>query len=619
MKKTILLLLVLAFSFANAFSQQKHSFAISDGEFRFDGKPVKIHSGEMHYARIPHEYWKQRLQMVKAMGLNAVATYVFWNYHETAPGVWDFKTDNRNIREFIKLAGEEGLMVILRPGPYACAEWEFGGYPWWLVKNKDLIIRTNNKAFLDSCNVYITKLVEQVKDLQVTQGGPVIMVQAENEFGSYVAQRKDIPLSEHKAYSHAIKDQLLKAGVTVPLFTSDGSWLFEGGTIEGAMPTANGEDNIDNLKKVVNQYNDGKGPYMVAEFYPGWLDHWAEEFQKVPTETVVNQLKKYLENDVSFNFYMVHGGTNFGFTSGANYDSNHDIQPDITSYDYDAPISEAGWATPKYLALRDELIKFSGNKVPEIPAPLPLIEIPLINLTRAVDLTSLKDNLLPVVNETPLPFEDLDQGHGYVLYCRKFVQPVIGKLEIKGLRDYAIVYVNGEKVGTLNRYTKTYSLDINIPFNGNLEILVENMGRINYGAEIVNNLKGIISPPTINGNEITGNWQMYKFPFETAPELASFANKNLPGRPVFYQGKFILDKTGDTFLDMREWGKGIVFLNGHHLGRYWNVGPQQTLYLPGVWLKKGENEILVFEQQNDVIHNSIISIKVPVLEELKSK
>lgn len=619
MKKTILLLLVLAFSFANAFSQQKHSFAISDGEFRFDGKPVKIHSGEMHYARIPHEYWKQRLQMVKAMGLNAVATYVFWNYHETAPGVWDFKTDNRNIREFIKLAGEEGLMVILRPGPYACAEWEFGGYPWWLVKNKDLIIRTNNKAFLDSCNVYITKLVEQVKDLQVTQGGPVIMVQAENEFGSYVAQRKDIPLSEHKAYSHAIKDQLLKAGVTVPLFTSDGSWLFEGGTIEGAMPTANGEDNIDNLKKVVNQYNDGKGPYMVAEFYPGWLDHWAEEFQKVPTETVVNQLKKYLENDVSFNFYMVHGGTNFGFTSGANYDNNHDIQPDITSYDYDAPISEPSWATTKYRALRDELAKYSGNPVPEIPAPFPVIEIPIINLTKTVDITSLKDNLLPVVNETPLPFEDLDQGHGYVLYCRKFVQPVIGKLEIKGLRDYAIVYVNGEKVGTLNRYTKTYSLDINIPFNGNLEILVENMGRINYGAEIVNNLKGIISPPTINGNEITGNWQMYKFPFETAPELASFANKNLPGRPVFYQGKFILDKTGDTFLDMREWGKGIVFLNGHHLGRYWNVGPQQTLYLPGVWLKKGENEILVFEQQNDVIHNSISSIKVPVLEELKTK
>jgi len=242
MEKLVILLILVAGIFKITSAQPKHTFAISDGEFMYDGKPVKIHSGEMHYARIPHQYWKQRLQMIKAMGLNTVATYVFWNFHETSPGVWDFSTGNRNIREFIKLAGDEGLMVILRPGPYACAEWEFGGYPWWLVKNKDLVIRTNNKPFLDSCNVYITKLIDQVKDLQVTKGGPVIMVQAENEFGSYVAQRKDIPLSEHKIYSHAIKDQLLKAGVEVPLFTSDGSWLFEGGFIEGAIQNATSAD-----------------------------------------------------------------------------------------------------------------------------------------------------------------------------------------------------------------------------------------------------------------------------------------------------------------------------------------------------------------------------------------
>jgi beta-galactosidase len=557
--------------------------------------------------------------MIKAMGLNTVATYVFWNYHETAPGVWDFTTGNRNIREFIKLAGEQGLMVILRPGPYACAEWEFGGYPWWLVKNKELVIRTNNKPFLDSCSIYINKLIGEVKDLQVTQGGPVIMVQAENEFGSYVAQRKDIPLEEHKKYSYAIKDQLLKAGVEVPLFTSDGSWLFEGGFIEGAMPTANGEDNIENLKKIVNQYNGGKGPYMVAEFYPGWLDHWAEEFQKVPTETVVNQMKKYLDNDVSFNFYMVHGGTNFGFTSGANYDKNHDIQPDITSYDYDAPISEAGWATPKYMAIRQELTKYVNYTIPEIPAAITLISIPEIKLTKAVDIASLKDKIKPVINDNPLTFEQLNQGHGYVLYSKKFVQPIIGKLEIKGLRDYATVYVNGERVGVLNRYYKNYSMEIEIPFNATLEILVENMGRINYGAEIVNNLKGIISPVTINGIEITGNWQMYSLPLETVPDLQSFNNKNIPGRPVFYKGQFDLDTTGDTFLDMRSWGKGIVFVNGHHLGRYWSVGPQQTLYLPGVWLKKGKNEIVIFEQLNDQIQNQVSAIKTPILDELRGK
>ncbi len=619
MKKSILILILLTgiFLFTNA--QPKHTFAISGGEFMYDGKPVKIHSGEMHYSRIPHEYWKQRLQMIKAMGLNTVATYVFWNYHETAPGVWDFTTGNRNIREFIKLAGDEGLMVILRPGPYACAEWEFGGYPWWLVKNKELVIRTNNKPFLDSCNVYISKLIDQVRDLQVTKGGPVIMVQAENEFGSYVAQRKDIPLEEHKKYSYAIKDQLLKAGVEVPLFTSDGSWLFEGGFIEGAMPTANGEDNIENLKKIVNQYNGGKGPYMVAEFYPGWLDHWAEEFQKVPTETVVNQMKKYLDNDVSFNFYMVHGGTNFGFTSGANYDKNHDIQPDITSYDYDAPISEAGWATPKYKAVREELRKYVNYSVPEIPAAVPVIEIPEIKLTKAVDIASLKDKIKPVVNDNPLTFEELNQGHGYVLYSKKFVQPISGKLEINGLRDFATLYVNGEKVGELNRYYKNYSMDIEIPFNATLEILVENMGRINYGAEIVNNLKGIISPVTINGIEITGNLQMFKLPFETMPDLQSFSNKNTQGRPVIYQGRFDLKTTGDTFLDMRNWGKGIVFVNGHHLGRYWSVGPQQTLYLPGVWLNKGENEIVIFEQLNDQIQNRVSAIKTPILDELRGK
>ena len=619
MKKIILLLCLVAAIFTFASAQPKHTFAISGGEFMYDGKPIKIYSGEMHYARIPHEYWKHRLQMIKAMGLNTVATYVFWNFHETAPGVWDFTSGDRNIREFIKLAGEEGLMVILRPGPYACAEWEFGGYPWWLQKNKDLVIRTNNKPFLDSCNVYFSKLIEQVNDLQLTKGGPVIMIQAENEFGSYVAQRKDIPFSEHKIYSHAIKDQLLKAGVEVPLFTSDGSWLFEGGSIEGAMPTANGEDNIENLKKVVNQYNGGKGPYMVAEFYPGWLGHWVEEFPRVATEEVVKQMKKYLENGVSFNFYMVHGGTNFGFTSGANYDKNHDIQPDLTSYDYDAPISEAGWVTPKYMAIRDELKKHVSYSVPDIPAALPVIAIPSIKLSKVVDITTLKDKIKPATNDMPLTFEDINQGHGYVLYSKKFNQPISGKLEINGLRDFATVYVNGEKVGELNRYYKNYSLDIDIPFNSTLEILVENMGRINYGSEIIHNLKGIISPVVINGIEITGNWQMYRFPLEEKPDLKTFANKNTIGRPVFYTGSFILKQTGDTFLDMQNWGKGIVYVNGHHLGRYWSVGPQQTLFVPGIWLKKGENEIVIFEQLNDRIQSEVSCIITPVLDKLTSK
>lgn len=616
MKKLLVFLIATSISFS-LLAQAKHTFEIKDGEFVYDGKPIKIYSGEMHFARIPREYWKHRLQMMKAMGLNAVASYVFWNYHEPAPGVWDFKTGNKNIREYIKLAEEVGLMVILRPGPYACAEWEFGGYPWWLQNNKELIIRANNKPFLDSCNTYIQKLVAEVKDLQITNGGPVIMIQAENEFGSYVAQRKDIPLAEHRKYSHAIKDQLIKAGVTVPLFTSDGSWLFEGGSIDGALPTANGENNIPNLKKIVNQYNGGKGPYMVAEFYPGWLDHWAEPFQKVASKRIVNQLQKYIDSNVSFNFYMVHGGTNFAYTSGANYDKNHDIQPDLTSYDYDAPISEAGWATEKYKAIREAMIAKVDHKIPDIPAPIPVISIPSIPLTAVYSLDAYKKKAEKVLADDPLSFEALNQEHGFVLYSKKFVQPISGKLEIKGLRDYATVYVNGERVGVLNRINKKYSMDIEIPFNATLEILVENMGRINYGAEIVHNKKGIISPVMIDSMEITGDWEMYKLPLEKKPLLTTKESKPLTGKPAFYQGTFTLSKTGDTFLDMRKWGKGIVFVNGHHLGRYWSVGPQQTLYVPGVWLKKGVNEIVIFEQLNDVKQSTVSAIETPILEDLR--
>lgn len=619
MKVLFFIISIFAITANTSFAQQKpvHTFEIKNSEFVYDGEPIKIHSGEMHYARIPRPYWRQRLKMVKAMGLNAVATYVFWNYHHPSPGVWDFKSGNKDLREYVKIAEEEGLFVILRPGPYVCAEWEFGGYPWWLQKNPDLKIRTLNQPFLDSCRDYLSHLATQVKDLQVTNGGPIIMVQAENEFGSYVVQRKDIPLEVHKKYNAAFIGMLKDVGFNVPFFTSDGTWLFEGGAVKGILPTGNGENNVTNLKKVVNEYHDGVGPYLVAEFYPGWLDHWAEPFQKVGADGLVKQTQKYLDSGINFNFYMVHGGTNFGFTSGANYDKKHDIQPDITSYDYDAPISEAGWATEKYKALRVVMQKNVSYKVPEIPAPIPVIAIPSIKLNQTVDVLSWKNSIKPVVNDNPLSFEDLDQGNGYVLYSRKFVQPISGKLKIDGLRDFATVYVDGEKVGYLNRQENKYEMDIDIPFNATLEILVENMGRINYGAEIIHNRKGIISPVTIAGNEITGSWEMYKLPFDKVPDLKGKQDKNTKSSPTIYSGVFTLNETGDTFLDMEDWGKGIVFINGYNLGRYWKVGPQQTLYLPGCWLKKGKNEIVIFEQLNDQLHTGLEAVKVPVLDRLK--
>lgn len=597
-----------------AFSQ-KGNLEIKGGQFLLNGKPFTIYSGEMHYPRVPSSYWKHRLQMMKAMGLNTVTTYVFWNYHEEAPGKWNFSGE-KDLQKFIKTAKEVGLYVIIRPGPYVCAEWEFGGYPWWLQKNKELEIRTDNKAFLEECEKYINQLAKQIVPLQINNGGPVIMVQAENEFGSYVAQRKDIPLEQHRQYSHKIKDMLLKAGISTPLFTSDGSSLFKGGSIEGALPTANGESDIDVLKKSINEYNNGKGPYMVAEYYPGWLDHWAEPFVKVSTEEVLKQTELYIKNGISFNYYMIHGGTNFGFTNGANYDKDHDIQPDLTSYDYDAPINEAGWATPKYIALRKAFQKINPDPLPQVPNPIKVITIPEIKFSKTNSLFDITDQQKPVVNNQPLTFEDLNTGHGYVLYRRKFDKDQKGILEIKGLRDYANIYVNGIWKGELNRVNKKYDIDIEIKAGNRLEILVENMGRINYGADIVHNVKGIISPVKINGIEVSGNWEMLPLPFDTFPKLSDKMKNIASHSPVVQEAEFILNETGDTFLDMRKLGKGIVFINGKNIGRYWSkVGPQQTLYIPGAWLKKGSNKIQIFEQifENNT---SISSIDHPILDEL---
>ena len=619
MKKIFAGLLLSAFcGCACAAPAEQHTFVIADGQFLYDGKPTAIYSGEMHYERVPAPYWRHRLKMMKAMGLNAVATYVFWNFHEVAPGKWDWTTDEHNLRKFVQTAQEEDMLVILRPGPYCCAEWEYGGYPWWLQQQEGLVVRCYNQPFLDACRTYVNQLADQVRDLQITHGGPIVMVQAENEFGSYVSQRPDIPLEEHKRYSAAIRQTLIDAGFDIPMFTSDGSWLFEGGAIEGALPTANGEDNVENLKKVVDAYHGGKGPYMVAEFYPGWLDHWNEPFVRVPAEHTIRQTQKYLDNGVNFNFYMVHGGTNFGFWAGANYNTETNIQPDLTSYDYDAPISEAGWATEKYMGIRELMKKYVKHELPEVPERIPVIKLPEVYFDKTVDVLPVLERQTPVTADEPMNFEDLGQGFGYVLYRRHFNQPISGVMRVPGIADFATVYVDGKKVGELNRVLDCDSLQIDIPFNSTLDILVENLGRINYGARIVENHKGITQPITIGGSRISGNWNMYGLPLSQMPAVDALPEGYKTGCPVYYRAKFTLDKVGDTFLDMEKWGKGIVFVNGHNLGRYWKVGPQQTLYLPGCWLKEGENEVVVFEQLNDHRKYSLSSVTEPVLEKLQT-
>lgn len=603
------LLVVLLTAITTAIGAQQrapaaHTFAIADGAFRLDGKPLQIISGEMHFARIPREYWRHRLKMAKAMGLNTIATYVFWNYHETRPGVFDFRTGNRDLAAFLRIAQEEGLWVILRPGPYACAEWDFGGFPSYLLKTPDLKVRSNDPRFLAAAHGYVNALAREIRPLLVTHGGPVLMVQAENEYGSY---------GSDSAYKEFHRKMLVDAGIDVPLFTSDGDWLFAKGSIPGVLMTGNGEENYDTLVSRVNKFHGGQGPYMVAEFYPGWLIHWAEKFPITPTKNFLGAYDSLLARGASVNLYMFHGGTNFGFTSGANYTRAQPIQPSVTSYDYDAPLSEAGWATPKYYAIRETIRKYATGPIPDVPDSLPVIAVPPIALTPMGDLFDLIKGVTPRTAAQPLAMEEMDQVSGWVLYRHEVTTAVSGELDVSGLRDFGVVFVNGKRVATLNRRDKLFTTHIDVPAGGRLEILVENMGRINYGADMVNNRKGIISPVKLGGAELD-TWSMYQLPFDKPPTVRG-SGATAGGIPVVLRGSFTLERSGDTFLDMRAWDKGIVFVNGINLGRYWHVGPQQTLFLPGAWLKRGRNEIVVFETGESTAR-SIAGLRVPILDSL---
>jgi beta-galactosidase len=579
----------------------KSTFTVSDSEFLLNGKPFQIKAGEMHPARIPHEYWADRLKMAHAMGLNTVSIYVFWNQHEPREGEFNFKGD-ADIAQFVRLAQKEGLWVILRPGPYCCAEWEFGGFPWWLLKQHDLKVRSQDPHFVAAAETYLKKLGEQLAPLQITHGGPIIMVQVENEYGSYAGDH---------VYMGKIRDLDRAAGFDVPLFTADGGGnMMANGHLPDVLPGLNGGGGSDIMKQI-GKYRPN-GPWFVPEFYPGWLDHWGEAHAKIGLGGLARETKWKLTNNVSFCYYMIYGGTSFGFMNGANYGGH--FQPQPTSYDYDSPMDEMGRPTDKFFALRAVLAKHlvPGETLPDVPATTPVIEIPKIELTASASLFDLLGK--PVKSEKPLSFEDLDQGYGYVLYRTKISGPVDASLKIKELRDYAVVLVDGKRVATLDRRHKQDATELKITGDSaTLDILVENGGRINYGGQLPDNRKGITGSVTLGDRELTG-WEMYKFPFD---KVASLKFKSTPtsAAPAVHRGTFELSHLGDAFLDLRGWGKGIVFVNGHNLGRYWYIGPQQTLYLPGVWLKKGRNEIVVFEQLKDDVH-SLAGIKTPVLDQL---
>ncbi len=581
-------ILLFVFSFFNLKGQQHHRFSFAPNDFLLDGKPFQIISGEMHPARIPEEYWRQRIQMAKAMGCNTIAVYIFWNYHEIKEGTFDFKTGNHNIAKFIGICQQEGMWVLLRPGPYVCAEWDFGGLPTYLLKIPDIKIRCMDSRYMKAVARYITHLSQEIKPLLCNQGGPILMLQIENEYGSY---------GNDKKYLEELRKLWIQNGVNGPFYTADGPtpFMLEAGNIDGAaigLDSGSDEKDFNEAKK----YNPNV-PSFSSETYPGWLTHWGEKWAKPDPNNLKREVEFLLKNKKSFNLYVVHGGTNFGFTAGANAFSPTQYQPDITSYDYDAPINEQGQPTAKYFMLRNLIAKYVDYKIPDLPKPIPVIEIPPIEMKA---MNSIWENLpVPIISPQPKPMESFDQNQGLILYRTKLIGHKSGRLTITEPNDYALIFLNHKFIDTVFRNGGKWAIklpesDVKDPL---LEILVEGMGHINFGQYMIDR-KGITDRVTLNGMTLM-NWEIFLLPmnekFVKEEMQKAKVEKDDYGKCLFFKGEFNLAATGDTYFDMSNYSKGIVYVNGHNLGRYWNIGPQQRLYCPATWLKKGKNEIVVFD------------------------
>ena len=560
---------------------QPGSFRVQDDKFLLNGKPFQVVSGEMHYARIPRAYWRDRLRMAKAMGLNSITTYVFWNAHEPRPGVYDF-SGNLDIAEFIREAQQEGLYVILRPGPYACAEWEFGGFPSWLLKDPTMVVRSTNPQFLAAARAWLLRLGKEVAPLQIGDGGPIILVQVENEYGSY---------GDDHAYMEAIHHDLVDAGFTkAQLYTADGAEEVPRGSLPELPAAINfgpreAQKSFDTLKKLRPD-----GPFFNSEYWDGWFDHWGGPHARTDTKQQAADLDWMLRQGYSVSIYMFHGGTSFGWMNGANSDG-HNYEPDVTSYDYDCALDESGHPTPKYNAFRDVIARDAGVTPPPVPTPPAVSTIPAFTLDHAA---SLWDNLpKPVHSEQPLTMEQMDQAYGYALYRTTVSGPVAGDLAIGAIHDYAQVYVDGKLAGVIDRRLNQTTLPLHVEAaHAQLDILLENTGRVNFGSALPGERVGLLNGVTLAGHPVTG-WESYTLPM-LKPGWLAYSQKLCTGA-CFYRATFKVDHAADTFLDTSAFGKGEVWINGKPLGRFWHIGPQKALYLPGPWLKEGLNEVVVFD------------------------
>ena len=597
MKKVRLLLTILLLM-TTTLVKAGH-FTVGDKSFLLNGEPFVVKAAEIHYPRIPQPYWEHRIKMCKALGMNTVCIYVFWNIHEQREGQFDF-TGNNDVAAFCRLAQKNGMYVIVRPGPYVCAEWEMGGLPWWLLKKKDIRLREQDPYFMERVKIFEQKVGEQLAPLTIQNGGPIIMVQVENEYGSY---------GENKPYVSEIRDCLRGIyGQELALFQCDWASNFEKNGLDDLVWTMNFGTgaNIDQQFRRLGELRPD-APKMCSEFWSGWFDKWGAQHETRPAKDMVDGMDEMLSKGISFSLYMTHGGTSFGHWAGAN---SPGFAPDVTSYDYDAPINEQGLPTSKYWELRTMMQKYAEGRLPAVPkAPMPIVSVPQFRLEKVMDLCGLVTKR--VENRDVLTMEDMDCGWGMIQYTTTLPDiPRKSVLTLNDCHDYAQIWVNHQFVGSIDRVKNEKSLMLPPVKKGDvLNILVEAMGRINFGRAI-KDFKGITSDVQLqteqDGHEMTytlKHWVIRTMADDYEAIKTAMAsnrkevkdNEAIVSDGGYFKGEFTLKKVGDTFLNFEAFGKGQVWVNGHAMGRIWHIGPQQTLYVPGCWLKKGKNEVIVLD------------------------